>query len=128
MVGPGGTVAAYAWDVLGGGHPGRPIQAEMGTMGLKPLLPPSAGALRIEISRELWTGAGLEAVEMREITVSRTFADFDEFWTINLMSSNLDPIIAALNAGDAERLKAGGARACRRTKRDISPAPAALTR
>ncbi|MGC2415580.1 MAG: hypothetical protein WA459_23150 [Stellaceae bacterium] len=93
---------SWAADILAG-----PTQAEMGTMGLKPLLPPSAGASRIEILRELWTGAGLEAVEMREITMSRTFADFDEFWTINLMSSNLDPIIAALNAGDAERLKAG---------------------
>jgi ubiquinone/menaquinone biosynthesis C-methylase UbiE len=108
VVGPGGTVAAYAWDVLGGGHPGGgPIQAEMRTMGLTPLLPPSASASRIENLRELWTGAGLEAVETREITVSRTFADFDELWTINLMAPNIGPIIAALAPGDAERLKAG---------------------
>ena len=36
---------------------------------------------RMEALRELWTGAGLEAVETREITVQRTFADFDDFWT-----------------------------------------------
>jgi hypothetical protein len=27
----------------------------------------------------LWTDAGLDAVETREITVKRTFTDFDEF-------------------------------------------------
>src|SRR6266704_1091779 len=62
VVAPGGTVAAYAWDVLGDGHPGGPIQAEMRKMGLSPLLPPSAEASRIETLRELWTRAGLEAV------------------------------------------------------------------
>jgi len=107
VVGPGGSVAAYAWDVLGGGHPGGPIQAEMRTMGLTPLLPPSAGASRIETLRELWTGAGLEAVETREIAVHRNFTDFDEFWTLNLMSPNIGPIIAPLAPGDAEQLKAG---------------------
>ena len=35
VVGPGGTVAAYAWDMLGGGFPGDPIQAQMRAMGLR---------------------------------------------------------------------------------------------
>jgi hypothetical protein len=39
--------------------------------------------------------------------VLRNFADFDEFWTINLMSPNMGPTIAAMAPGDAERLKAG---------------------
>src|SRR5258708_38834220 len=106
--GPGGPVATYAWDMLGGGYPGQPIHAEMRAMGRAPLMPPSAGASRIETLRELWTAAGLEAVETREITVQRNFADFDEFWTINLMSPNIGPIVAAMAPGDAERLKAGG--------------------
>jgi SAM-dependent methyltransferase len=107
VLGPGGIVAAYAWDVLGDGHPGGPIQVEMRAMGLTPLLPPSAGASRIETLRELWTGAGLEAIETREITVKRNFVDFDEFWTLNVTSPNIGPIIAALAPGDADRLKAG---------------------
>jgi ubiquinone/menaquinone biosynthesis C-methylase UbiE len=107
VVAPGGTVATYAWDMLGGGFPGEPIHAEMRTMGITYLLSPSAGASRIEALRELWTGASLEAVETREITVLRTFADFDDFWTINMMSPNIGPIVAALAPGDAERLKAG---------------------
>src|SRR5436190_12756707 len=48
VVCPGGVVAAYAWDMLGGGFPGDPIQVEMRAVGLRPLLPPSAAASRIE--------------------------------------------------------------------------------
>ncbi len=107
VVGPGGTVATYAWDMLGGGFPAEPIHAEMRAMGLAPLLAPSAGAARIETLRELWTGAGLEAVETREITVSRTFADFDDFWGINSRSASIGPIIAAMSPGEADELKAG---------------------
>src|SRR6266567_6272980 len=59
VVAPGGTVAAYAWDLIGGGLPGEPIHAEMRPMGIKPLSPPSPGASRIEALRELWTRAGL---------------------------------------------------------------------
>jgi ubiquinone/menaquinone biosynthesis C-methylase UbiE len=79
VVGPGGIVSTYAWDMLGGGFPGEQIRAEMRAMGLTPLLLPNAGASRIETLLELWTAAGLEAVETREITVMRTFADFDKF-------------------------------------------------
>jgi len=107
VVGPGGTVATYAWDMPGGGWPGQPLHAEMRAMGLQPLLPPSAEASRIDVLGKLWTGAGLDTVETREITVSRTFADFDEFWTINSMSPNIGQSIAAMSPGDAERLKAG---------------------
>jgi SAM-dependent methyltransferase len=107
VVEPGGTVATYAWDMLGGGFPAEPIHAEMRAMGLTPLLAPSAGVERIETLRELWSGAGLEAVETREITVSRTFLDFDDFWAINSRSANIGPIIAAMSPDETERLKAG---------------------
>jgi ubiquinone/menaquinone biosynthesis C-methylase UbiE len=106
VVAPGGTVATYAWDVLGGGFPGEPIHAEMRAMGLNPPLAPSVGASRIEALRELWTGAGLEAVETREITVRRTFADVDDLWTTALLGPSIGPMIAAMPPGDAEQLKA----------------------
>jgi SAM-dependent methyltransferase len=105
VVCPGGTVTTYAWDMLGGGFPLEPIQAEMRAMGLKPVLPPSAGASRMDALRSLWTGAGLEAVETREITVQRTFADFDEFWTTCLLAASIRPMIAAMASSDVERLK-----------------------
>jgi SAM-dependent methyltransferase len=105
VVCPGGTVTTYAWDMLGGGFPLEPIQAEMRAMGLKPVLPPSAGASRMDALRSLWTGAGLEAVETREITVQRTFADFDEFWTTCLLAASIRPMVAAMASSDVERLK-----------------------
>ena len=105
VVGPGGTIATYAWDMLGGGFPLEPILVEMRAMGLTPLRPPQADASRMEALRDLWTGAGVEAVETREIAVQRTFADFDDFWTTNLKSSSVGPTVAALSPGDAEMLK-----------------------
>jgi ubiquinone/menaquinone biosynthesis C-methylase UbiE len=105
VVCPGGTVAAYAWDMLGGGFPQETIHAEMRAMGLAPLRPPSSEASRMEALRGLWTGAGLDAVETREITVQRTFADFDDFWTINLLGSTVRPTVAAMASTDVEMLK-----------------------
>lgn len=106
VVAPGGTVAAYAWDILGGGIPTEPILGELRAMGMTPPSPPSVGASRLDAMRSLWTGAGLDAVETREITVQRTFADFDEFWTTTVMAASVGPMVAALPSGDLERLKA----------------------
>jgi hypothetical protein len=84
VVRPGGMVAAYAWDILGGGFALEPIRIELRAMGLKPVDPPSVDASRLEVMRGLWSGAGLEAVETREISVQRTFSNFEEFWDITV--------------------------------------------
>jgi SAM-dependent methyltransferase len=107
VVCPGGLVAAYAWDMLGGGFPQEQIRAEMRSMGLTPPLPPSAAASRIDALRDLWAEAGLDAVETREITVQRTFADFDDFWVTSLMGASIGPMVAAMSPGDSNRLKSG---------------------
>lgn len=106
VVAPGGLVAAYAWDMDGSGYPGEAMRAELRAMCRNPPLPPSCAASRIDALRELWTGAGLEGVETREIVVSRTFPDFEDFWDINLQAASIGPLIAALPADDAARLKA----------------------
>jgi ubiquinone/menaquinone biosynthesis C-methylase UbiE len=106
VVRPGGTVAAYAWDMLGGGFPLEPIRIEMRAMGLTVLSPPSSEASRIEVLHDLWTRAGIDAVETSEITVQRTFANFDDFWTISISSSVAQPTIAAMAFNDIELLKA----------------------
>jgi SAM-dependent methyltransferase len=105
VVRPGGIVAAYAWDMFGGGFPLEPIQIELRAMGLPSLLPPSADASRMEVLRSLWTGAGLDAVETREIAVQRTFADFDEFWSTSVMGSNAGRTIATMTPDDVELLE-----------------------
>ena len=105
VVCPGGTVANYVWDMLGGGVPLEPIQVEMRAMGVTPLLPPRSDASRMEALRDLWAGAGLDAIETREITVQRTFTDFDDFWTTTLLGSSVGPTVAAMAPGDVELLK-----------------------
>lgn len=105
VVCPGGTVANYVWDMLGGGVPLEPIQVEMRAMGVTPLLPPHSNASRMEALRDLWTDAGLDAIETREITVQRTFVDFDDFWTTTLLGSSVGPTVAAMAPGDVELLK-----------------------
>jgi ubiquinone/menaquinone biosynthesis C-methylase UbiE len=105
VVVPGGIVATYVWDMVGGGFPLDPILAEMRAMGLKPPQPPQVDACRIEVMRGLWMAAGLEAVETREIAVSRTFSDFDDFWMTNAKSPMLGAMLAAMTSGDVETLK-----------------------
>jgi ubiquinone/menaquinone biosynthesis C-methylase UbiE len=102
---PGGIIAAYAWDTRGGGSPTSPIGAELRTMGLEQPLPPSPDASRIEALHKLWASAGLEAVGTREIVVSRTFADFDSFWSITSTTPGINTMVAGMSSSDVGRLK-----------------------
>jgi SAM-dependent methyltransferase len=105
VVAPGGTVAAYAWDMEGDGFTAEPIHAELRAMGYTPVLPPSVQAARLDTLRGLWAGAGLEAIETREIAVRRTFADFDEFWGITSMTPTVAATLGSLAGADVERLR-----------------------
>jgi ubiquinone/menaquinone biosynthesis C-methylase UbiE len=102
----GGTVAAYVWDMFGGGFPFTPIQVEMRALGVTPVLPPSAKASRMADLRDLWRAAGLEAIETREIAVRRTFTDFEDFWTSSTITGGMRATLAAMTARDVGQLKA----------------------
>ncbi len=105
VVRPGGSVSAYMWDMLGGGFPLDPIIADLREMGIPPPRPPRMEASRMEALREMWTAAGLIDIETREITVRRTFADFEELWAANLKSPTVGPTVAAMQADDVEQLR-----------------------
>lgn len=105
VVRPGGTVATYMWDMLGGGFPVDPVLIEMRAIGLAPPRPPQMEVSRLEALRGLWTGAGLEAVETREIAVRRTFTDFDDFWMTQIKFPSVGPVVATMTAADSETLK-----------------------
>ena len=74
-------------------------------MGVPPPLPPSIEASRLENLQALWSGAGLEGVETRSITVERTFASFDEVWETSLFSASIGAKIRAMAPADAQALK-----------------------
>src|SRR5258706_11106501 len=91
VVSPGGMVAAYTWDMAGGGFPLQPVQTELLAVGFTPVRPPSSDASKIDSLQNLWTDAGLVSVETRKIEVQRTFADFDDFWSTAMLGSTIGP-------------------------------------
>lgn len=102
---PGGLVAAYAWDIPGGGFPMEPVQAEMRAFGFEPVRPPSADVSRIEALEALWNDAKLTRVETREITVRREFASFETFWNTIMLASIIRAAVESMAAADIEVLK-----------------------
>ncbi|MBL8191055.1 MAG: class I SAM-dependent methyltransferase [Acidobacteria bacterium] len=101
----GGIVAAYGWDMLGGGFPYEALLSEMRGLGLAVPEPPNPGAASINTLRDLWTEAGLEAIETREIIVQRTFADFDDYWTTVLGAPSVGATLRATASAEQEPLK-----------------------
>lgn len=111
VVAPGGTVAAYAWDMLGGGFPIAAINREAEAMGMTVPRPPSVEASRRDAMEALWSAAGLHRVETRAITVTRHFADFEDYWAVSLRGPTIGAVLAAapaqVTAALKERLRAG---------------------
>jgi ubiquinone/menaquinone biosynthesis C-methylase UbiE len=97
VVRPGGSVSCYAWDIPGGGFPYTVLQEEISALlGKPPLWPPSAEASRLDVMQSLWQEAGLVDLATHEITVQRTFADFDTWWKIAQTGPRLAPVLAAM--------------------------------
>jgi ubiquinone/menaquinone biosynthesis C-methylase UbiE len=107
VVRPGGLVAAYLWDLNPERHPIVPIYAAMRAMGITPSLPPSMEVSRMDLLGDLWARAGLTAIESRTITVSRSYANFEDFWTVWAANPTLRPVIDKMTDADAEQLKSG---------------------
>jgi ubiquinone/menaquinone biosynthesis C-methylase UbiE len=102
----GGTVAAYHWDVSGGGFPLADIAAEMLALGVAPRVPPSVDASTIDASTSLWQKAGLHQVRTCQITVQRAFESFDDYWRSAEPSKSLRPMFEDMDAEHRELLKA----------------------
>src|SRR5690349_22466106 len=101
----GGIVTAYAWDMAGGGFPYQVLQDEMRALGFPPPKPPSPDASREDALSDLWIAAGLTSVETQEITVQRTFADFDDYWTTILGGPSVARKLAAMGPEEIAELK-----------------------
>ncbi len=106
VVCPEGIVTAYAWDMPGGGFPYEALHSEMRELGLAVPSPPNPDASSIDELQALWTGAGLNDIETRTITVQRTFADFDDYWTTILDGPSVGPTLKALASETHALLKA----------------------
>jgi ubiquinone/menaquinone biosynthesis C-methylase UbiE len=106
VVAPGGWVTAYAWDMHGGGFPYAPVRDALQTLGATLASPPSPGASRIEALQALWLEAGLQEVETRVITVSRTFEGFQDYWETILLGPSIQPTLAQLSPDQLAQMQA----------------------
>jgi len=97
VVAPGGTVAAYAWDMEGGGFPYRDVTETLSAVGRPTPMPPSPEASRLEVLRDLWATAGLGDLQTNVIAVERTFADFEDFWSTLLGGPSAGQALRAMN-------------------------------
>lgn len=105
VVRAGGTIAAYQWDLAGGGFPLQPILDAVHAGGYQSQQPPSAWAAALKASEDLWRSAGLVDVLTRQFEVSRTFESFDDFWRTAHGSPRLRDLFASLSPAELERLK-----------------------
>jgi len=77
----------------------------MAELGITVPVPPNPAASRIDVLRNLWLGAGLIEIETPEITVQRTFTDFENYWTIIFGGPNVGPKLKAMTAEQLDLLK-----------------------
>jgi SAM-dependent methyltransferase len=105
VVCPDGIVAAYAWDMVGGGFPYEMLRSEMRELGVAVPVPPSPDSSRIEAMRDLWARASLDGVQTKEITVQRNFLDFDDYWGSVLGGPSIGSKLAAMVPADLSLLK-----------------------
>lgn len=102
---PGGTIAAYTWDVFGGGLPLEPIHSIMREMGIEYMLPPSKEASQISVMHQIWKQFDLKQIETKRFKVSRSFKGFDEYWAINSLSPALASVLADFSSRELSSFK-----------------------
>jgi SAM-dependent methyltransferase len=83
VVRPGGWIATYMWDVLGGGLPNAPIFAAIKALGLPSPYPPGSAASRQDAMLTFWEKAGLKSMDVRAIRITTSYVDFEDFWRSN---------------------------------------------
>jgi ubiquinone/menaquinone biosynthesis C-methylase UbiE len=89
VVRPGGWVATYMWDSLGGGTPVHPVYLALESMGITSVRPPNPAASGQDAMNRLWKSAGLESIETQVIRIMTTYAGFDDFWDSNIVPIGL---------------------------------------
>ena len=70
VVKPGGIIAAYVWDIFGGGMPLVPLHRELQKRKIEYQLPPKAEVSKLDKLKRLWIRADLKSTECKQIRVS----------------------------------------------------------
>lgn len=104
VVRDGGTIAAYHWDMAGGGFPLQPIFDAVRAEGYQSHEPPSSWAASLEASQALWRGAGLTEVRTCQFEARRNFGSFDDYWRTAYGSPRLRDLFNSLAPTALQRL------------------------
>lgn len=107
VVRPGGMVAAYHWDVAGGGFPLQAVIDAVQAEGYATHQPPSSWAAALAASEALWRDAGLVDVQTRQFEVQRCFDSFDDFWHTAHGSPRLRDLFRSLPPDVLRKLSEG---------------------
>jgi ubiquinone/menaquinone biosynthesis C-methylase UbiE len=102
---PGGLVAAYVWDLPGGGFPADPIWVELVAAGRPVPQPPSATISNMDELKALWSSS-LDQAETKVIEVERRFSGFDDYWEACTGSASIKGVVNALSAEQLTQVKA----------------------
>lgn len=107
VVRPGGSVAAYMWDIPGGGSPVHPLYLAIESMGAMPGRPPNPAASERDALQGFWKNACLESVETGVIRIPTIYTDFGDFWDSNVVPIGPQgKIIATMSLSAREELRA----------------------
>lgn len=104
VVRDGGTIAAYHWDMVGGGFPLQPVLDALCAEGHEAWEPPSTWAASLGASKGLWRSAGLAQVQTCQFEVCRSFGSFEDFWRTADGSPRLRALIASLSPAALQRV------------------------
>jgi SAM-dependent methyltransferase len=102
---PGGLVTAYAWDMPGQGFPYAVLTRELKKLDLMVPQTPHPEISEIGALRDLWKACGLLGVETRAFTVSRVFADFEDYWETVQGAPSAGAILGRLSDAQHEHLR-----------------------
>lgn len=83
VVKPGGLVAAYMWDLEGGGAPVTSIYEALESLGSASPRPPRPRDSRRDVMQDLWEKSGVVSIDTRVIRIPVVYSDFDDFWDSN---------------------------------------------
>jgi ubiquinone/menaquinone biosynthesis C-methylase UbiE len=102
---PGGTVAAYHWDLDGGGSPMQALLDAAAAEQQPMAQPSSVWAAAQDASERLWREAGLLDVQSTRFDVQRRFEDFDAWWATALVSPRSKALFATLAPEATARIR-----------------------
>jgi ubiquinone/menaquinone biosynthesis C-methylase UbiE len=107
VVKPGGTVATYMWDMLGGGFIQRPLFEALAAMGVKvPSLPGHMNSRR-EALQSFFETAGLVDIDARPIEIEVSYPDFEDYWgSQTVLVNRAVQAIREMDEPKVQRLKA----------------------